>query len=201
MKLEVFSAAYAFTRFYEGKTSTDKYDPGNWTGGKVGKGIFKGTKQGISAAAYPDLDIMNLTEYEIKTICFRDYWVKCGAERFAKKAPMLACRLYDLSINCGVRRASKMLQHGINAVCFGELLPVRQAAWRQAIAKLTKGQPLRVDGSIGPITADIIMACPHPAALHAALCGEAYNHYKQCDPGNRAGWLNRLDAFIDVTKG
>ncbi|MFC0406768.1 hypothetical protein [Roseomonas elaeocarpi] len=28
-------------------------DPGNWTGGQVGKGKLKGTKYGIAAASYP----------------------------------------------------------------------------------------------------------------------------------------------------
>ena len=52
----------AFERLigHEGGYSTDRNDPGNWTGGKVGSGTFKGTKYGIAANTYPNLDIKNL---------------------------------------------------------------------------------------------------------------------------------------------
>ncbi len=41
----------------EGAYSTDRADRGNWTSGKVGEGLFKGTKYGISAMTYPNMDI------------------------------------------------------------------------------------------------------------------------------------------------
>jgi len=87
-----------------------------------------------------------------------------------------------------------MLQRAVNVVCCGEVLPRRRAAWRQAIVQLLGGQPLRVDGKIGPITADVIRACPHPVALLTALRGEAYIHYKGLDAASIPGWLNRLGA-------
>ena len=139
---------------------------------------------------------MKLTLTEIRALFFRDYWLRCGAESFASKAPTLACRLFDLSVNCGVSRAGKFLQRGINVVCLGQVAPIRSASWRQALVSLTNGKPLLVDGKIGPLTAGIIKICPHEGALHAALCGEAYAHYKVLDPANTAGWLNRLDTSI-----
>ncbi len=196
MNMQIFYQAHEFTSQREGKISMDPHDPGNWTGGKVGKGNLVGTNKGISAAAYPDLDIMGLSDAEIRALYFRDYWLRSGAARFAKKYPALACRLYDLSVNCGVTRASKFLQRGVNTVCTGYVAATRQAPWRQAIARITNGKPLLVDGKVGPITAAVITACPHDNALHAALCGEAYNHYKEGDPGNIAGWLNRLNTPI-----
>lgn len=39
----------------------DRNDKGNWTGGRVGVGQLKGTKYGISAAAYLHLGIKSLT--------------------------------------------------------------------------------------------------------------------------------------------
>lgn len=199
--MQIFYQAHEFTSQREGKISMDPHDPGNWTGGKVGKGLLLGTNQGISAAAYPHLDIMHLTATEIQALYFRDYWLRSGAERFAQNAPVLACRLYDLSVNCGVNRASKFLQRGVNTVCTGQIEATRMAPWRQTIARLTKGKPLLVDGKIGAITAEVIIACPHKDALHAALCGEAYNHYKEGDQGNIAGWLNRLNTPIVLHGG
>lgn len=49
----------AFDRLigHEAGYSNDRRDPGNWTGGIVGKGQLKGTKFGIAANTYPNLDI------------------------------------------------------------------------------------------------------------------------------------------------
>jgi hypothetical protein len=38
---------------HEGGLSLIRADPGNWTGGKVGKGELRGTKYGIAAHAHP----------------------------------------------------------------------------------------------------------------------------------------------------
>lgn len=46
----------------EGDISMDPDDPGNWTGGAKGKGQLKGTRYGISAAQFPDEDIVHLTK-------------------------------------------------------------------------------------------------------------------------------------------
>jgi len=61
---------------FEGGHSLNPNDRGNWTGGKVGSGILRGTKYGISAASYPDLDIANLTIPDAKGIYYRDYWLE-----------------------------------------------------------------------------------------------------------------------------
>jgi lysozyme family protein len=52
----------------EGGVTKNPKDPGDWTGGKVGVGILKGTKLGIAANTYPHLDIENLTVADAKTI-------------------------------------------------------------------------------------------------------------------------------------
>lgn len=69
----------AFRIRWEGGFQNYSWDIGNWTGGKVGVGELKGTKYGISAASYPDLDIENLTLAEADAIYFRDYWQASGA--------------------------------------------------------------------------------------------------------------------------
>jgi lysozyme family protein len=52
----------------EGGYTKNAKDPGNWTGGKVGKGILKGTKYGIAAASFPNLDIANLTKEQAAVV-------------------------------------------------------------------------------------------------------------------------------------
>ena len=60
----------AFERLigHEGNFTNDKDDRGNWTTGIIGKGQLKGTKYGISAMTYPQLDIKNLTLDQAKQI-------------------------------------------------------------------------------------------------------------------------------------
>lgn len=43
----------------------DANDPGNWTGGEIGKGECKGTNYGISAASYPDLGAVAAETYSV----------------------------------------------------------------------------------------------------------------------------------------
>jgi len=190
-----FEKAFTFTLQHEGKFSTDPNDPGNWTGGKKGKGILKGTKYGISAKAYPKLDIQSLALNDANSIYYRDYWLLSGAWRLAPTAPSIAYRLFDLSVNCGISRASRLLQEALNAVCLGEVPPRRRAAWRERIVRLTFGRPLIVDGKVGPITAEVAAACPYKTAIHTAYCGEAYSFYKALDPAYLAGWLERLGSM------
>lgn len=189
-----FILAIAFTLQHEGKTSMDRSDPGNWTGGKVGKGELRGTKYGISAAEYPLVDIQALTLEEARRLYRIHYWMHPHIDQVAGVAPDLGTRLFDLGVNCGPPTAIRMLQRAVNTVCAGDVPPQRAAAWRQKIARLLKRGPLRVDGLIGPITVSVIAACPYKGALLAALRGEAYDHYRAGNPLYIPGWLERLGA-------
>ncbi len=62
------------------KLSLDRRDPGNWTGGKVGVGLLKGTKWGVAAAAYPTRDIAKLTADEALSIFVEHYWRPIGGD-------------------------------------------------------------------------------------------------------------------------
>src|SRR6185437_7679529 len=73
-----FAAALATVLAHEGGYQAMPDDPGNWTGGKIGAGELKGTKFGLSAAAYPNLDIASLTEAEAAAIYCRDWWERFG---------------------------------------------------------------------------------------------------------------------------
>jgi Glycosyl hydrolase 108 len=97
-----FDQAFELVIGSEGGYSDDRNDPGNWTGGEVGVGELKGTKYGVSAASYPDLNIKGLTVDDAKTIYERDYWNKAGCPDMP---PRLAYTCFDAAVNNGVGRA------------------------------------------------------------------------------------------------
>jgi hypothetical protein len=68
---------------WEGGFQNNPDDHGNWTGGRKGVGILKGTKFGISAASFPELDIENLTREHATQLYFNNYWVPSGANQMA----------------------------------------------------------------------------------------------------------------------
>jgi lysozyme family protein len=92
---------------HEGGFTLDKNDKGNWTGGKVGVGKLKGTKFGVSCAAYPDLDIKNLKLSDAEKIYRRDYWAKIKGDALE---PGLDYAVFDTAINSGVYRALQILE-------------------------------------------------------------------------------------------
>ena len=99
----------AFERIigHEGKFTDNPKDNGNWTGGKQGKGILKGTKYGIAANTYPDLDIKNLTLDEAKQIYYQDWWIKIKGDEIPFP---IVYQLWDFAINSGMQTSVKALQ-------------------------------------------------------------------------------------------
>ena len=83
-----------FVLLWEGGLSTNAADPG---------GV---TNWGISAKAYPDLDIVNLTKEQAIEIYERDYWSKAGCECLPQP---LAFVVFNAAVNCGVGRAKRWL--------------------------------------------------------------------------------------------
>lgn len=105
-----------FVRRWEGDYQNIPNDSGNWTGGKVGAGVNKGTKYGISAASYPDLDIINITMEQADAIYYRDYWQQSGADKLAWPACLL---VFDTAVLHGVGTARNWLMDvGPNAYAF-----------------------------------------------------------------------------------
>lgn len=92
---------------HEGGFSDNPRDPGNWTGGKVGVGVLRGTKYGVAANTYPTLDIRNLTWDQAKVIYKREYWDKSRAQELQ---PMLRHLHFDAAVNSGVGQAVRWLQ-------------------------------------------------------------------------------------------
>lgn len=171
-----FQTAVAWVMAWEGGFQNDASDPGNWTGGAIGDGMLVGTKFGISAAAYPTMDIVNLTPQEAKFLYARDYWTPINGD--ALPAPV-AMVVFDAAVNCG---------------------PTASAQWLQAVLGVT------TDGIIGPLTlaavANYVAAEPVPLTGWAALCGEvvaqrvAANGLNPTFSTNGLGWSRRISMLL-----
>lgn len=100
-------------------------DRGNWTGGNVGVGQLRGSLRGISAAAYPTLDIARLTVDQVSTIYRIDYWNRIAGDALPPAVAVLVC---DEAINAGVGAAARDLQLAVDAVPDGQIGPATLAA-------------------------------------------------------------------------
>ena len=81
----------------------------------------QGTTFGISAAAYPDLTVANLTLDEAKALYRRDYWNWIAGDRLA---PALALLAFDAAINKGTGGAVGLLQQAAGVVQDGLIGPI-----------------------------------------------------------------------------
>jgi len=100
----------------EGKLSMDPHDRGNWTTGQINCGQLKGSKYGVSAAAYPNLDIEHLTVDDAKAIYRRDYWAAAGCEVVPEEVRF---DVFDMAVNSGVKASIRALQAACGAFVDG----------------------------------------------------------------------------------
>lgn len=108
----------AFNRLmkYEGGYSNNPNDPGGET------------KYGISKAAYPDLDIRNLTIEQAKDIYFKEFW------QFLPALPdKLDYAVFDFAVNSGTQTATRYLQRVLGVADDGYFGPVSQKALENSI--------------------------------------------------------------------
>lgn len=124
-----FAPCLADVLVHEGDFSIVRSDPGNWTGGKVGQGVLKGTKKGISAAAFPDLDIKNLTDAKIAEIYQARYWRPIRGDELPVGVDLSGM---DYSVNSGVSRSAKDLQRVLGVAADGRVGPVTILAAKAA---------------------------------------------------------------------
>lgn len=110
---------------HEGGYTSDRNDSGNWTSGVVGSGVLKGTKFGISAAAYPTLDIANLTKEQAIEIYRTDYWLKIHGDTLPEA---VAFGVLDGAVNSGVSRSVAWLQRAAGVLGDGVWGPQTTAA-------------------------------------------------------------------------
>lgn len=106
---------------YEGGLSLNPADRGNWTSGKTGRGKLKGTKYGISAMTYPNLDIKNLSRRQAIEIYKHDFYDKLKPSILRDSTVF---QLLDFAVNSGIPRASKSLQKAVGTTPDGIIGPI-----------------------------------------------------------------------------
>lgn len=128
MKTDPFPMLIDRLLSHEGGYSSDRADPGNWTGGSVGVGQLKGTKFGIAANTYPMLDIKALTRTQAIAIYRRDFWdrARCGQLPVA-----VGFQLLDGAVNSGIAQATRWLQRAAGVADDGLIGPQSLAAIRR----------------------------------------------------------------------
>jgi lysozyme family protein len=171
---EAFTAWNAFLNVFEGGLSMARTDPGNWTGGAVGKGKLAGSNGGISAASYPSLDIAHLTPVQIEAIRERDFWDKIQAD--ALPGPV-AFMVADAAFMSGHDRAIRQMQDVLRVAVDGDLGEQTLDAARATVAQtfVTEFAAVRllflISLPIWPIERDgwtRRVICAVPAALATA---------------------------------
>src|SRR3546814_5779218 len=110
---------------HDGRFTNNPKDRGNWTSGKVGVGVLKGTKFGISAMAYPHLDIKNLTVEQARAIYLADYWKRAGADQYDGA---IGFQVFDSAVNHGIENAVRFLQRAVDVADDGDVGPLTLAA-------------------------------------------------------------------------
>ncbi len=124
MMASTFDVAMNWLVGVEGGFSADPDDPGNWSGGEL-----RGTRYGISAARYPDLDIASMTLEQAKVLYRRDYW---GRYRCGELPAPLGVALFDAVVQHSPRQAIRLLQDAVGAATDGLLGPATLAAANDA---------------------------------------------------------------------
>lgn len=99
----------------DGKLSTDPNDRGNWTGGEVGAGKLVGSRFGISAAAFPEVDIASLTYGGAQALAKEHYWDPYQCDQLN---PVVGWLVFDTAYNGGhpaqwLQEAAGVPQDGI----------------------------------------------------------------------------------------
>lgn len=122
-----FEQAFDVVVGVEGEYSKDPQDSGNWTGGKVGVGELRGTKYGISAAAYPKLNVANLTLDQAQAIYQQDYWKPVRGDDLGWP---LSLAMFDAAVQHDPRDAARLLQRAVGVVADGDIGPVTLARVR-----------------------------------------------------------------------
>ena len=140
-----FNTAIAKTLRFEGGFQNNPADSGNW----VGKRLV-GTKYGIAAKFYPDLDIKNLRLKDAVEIYRRDFW---AGNRIDLLPVHLRYTVFDMGVNAGISRATR----GLQALSRHPSPTTKQIEYcvdiMLNIIKVDGIRGLAIDGVIGPNTA------------------------------------------------
>lgn len=129
---EAFSTWCAFLAPTEGGFSMDPKDPGNWTSGKPGVGILKGTKFGIAASAHPNVDIVNLTLDQANALRKSEYWDAVNGDGLPSPVAFVVA---DAAYGSGPVTAARQFQAMLGVSQDGDIGPRTISACVAAIAK------------------------------------------------------------------
>jgi len=95
--IATFSDVFTLVVGTEGAAlSSDPADPGNWSSGVVSQGSFVGSKYGISAAAFPNVNIANLTYAQAQALAKQNYWDPYQLDQLN---PLMAYLIFDAAYN------------------------------------------------------------------------------------------------------
>ena len=106
---------FHFTLQHEGGYSSNRADPGNWTGGRVGSGQLVGTKYGLSAPLVVRDRGLCVTAQQMKLLTENDFR-KMGIQYFwnPMKCSLLPAGLdalvFDHGFNAGAKTSIRLLQ-------------------------------------------------------------------------------------------
>ena len=117
-RLVVLGEEGGFTQFY--------WDPGNWTGGAVGRGECRGTDMGLSAASFPTLQFP-VAEAAARAIYRRDYWDRIAGDALPAGVGVMT---FDSAVNQGVGFAARALQQAVHVNADGVVGPETLSAVR-----------------------------------------------------------------------
>lgn len=115
-----YSAVMDVVLKHEGGFTANPRDPGNWTGGKVGKGELRGTNMGIAAHAHPGEDIRGMTRARALEIYRAGYWAPIRGDDLPDGLDLVGM---DGAVNSGVSRGAKWLQSAVGAAADGRVGP------------------------------------------------------------------------------
>ena len=171
MSAKVWELAKRLTLNLEGGYQCDPDDKGNWTGGNVGIGKLKGTKYGISAASFPNIDIKNLTKEQAEILYKQKYWGRYKCDYMPDALSIAVFDYVFLSGEQGIKDLQRVL--GIKVDCI---------VGNQTLCACNS-QPLR-------LTIENYYAKRKEYILRIS-CKEKFKKY-------RTGWLDRIDKVKKV---
>lgn len=104
-----FGACAAFARALGGAFAREGRIAEHWTDGP-GRGVLRGAKWGLTAAAWPTLDIEGMDEAGFETIVHRHFWapMRC-AEIYAGPDLML----FDFAVERGLAESARALRRAL----------------------------------------------------------------------------------------
>ncbi len=161
---ETFEQCFDIVLGKEGGFQKNPKDRGNYV-----KGRLVGTKYGISARSYPEVDIPNLTVEGAKEIYFRDFWQKMKLHLLDNKELIL--KVFDMAINAGVAIAVKLLQQIIKT---------------------------KIDGILGKKTAEAANKEKKIVEMYKEKRIEYYKRICELDPSQKVflrGWIARAETL------